>query len=135
MDAFWSKVDTTAGPDACWPWTACTNWKGYGLFRGRPSHRVAYERVVGAIPQGLVIDHLCRNRACTNPAHMEAVTNRENVLRSPIGLTAVNARKDRCIHGHPYTPENTVVTRLGRACRTCKNAWNREYMRTRRTHT
>lgn len=131
-EAFWSKADRSGGPGACWSWAGTINWKGYGRFSGQASHRVAYELMVGPIPGGLVIDHLCRNRACVNPAHMEPVSNRENILRSPVAVTAVNARKERCDHGHAYTPENTVTSRLGRACRKCKNAWNREYMRMRR---
>mgnify|MGYP001009386135 CR=1 FL=1 len=88
-----------------------------GVVHG--AHRVMYTAFVGPIPGGLQIDHLCRNRACVNPAHLEAVTSSENKRRGS-SPAAINARKTRCNHGHLYTPENTYVTKLGsRACRTC----------------
>jgi hypothetical protein len=109
----------------CWLWTAATNADGYGLlWRGNRSylmaHRASYELHVGPIPEGLTIDHLCRNRRCINPAHLEPVTNRTNVLRGA-GITAQNAAKTHCIHGHPYDEQNTYLRRDGaRACRICK---------------
>jgi hypothetical protein len=83
---------------------------------------VAYELAIGPIPEGLTIDHLCRNRGCVNPAHLEAVTNRTNLLRGD-GIAALNARKTHCKRGHEFTPENTYVWREGtRACRACHTA-------------
>jgi hypothetical protein len=88
---FWSKVDRTGD---CWKWTAGLTGSGYGRFRWDggevAAHRFAYELLVGAIPDGLQIDHLCRNRACVNPAHMEPITQRENILRG-VGRAALNA--------------------------------------------
>ena len=82
----------------------------------------------GPIPEGLTLDHLCRVRACVNPAHLEPVTLRENTLRSPSAPTAINARKTECLRGHAFTPENTWVHRSRRCCRECKRSW------WRRTH-
>lgn len=107
-ERFWAKVDKT---ETCWLWTAGRNRDGYGLFssqRGgqRSAHRIAYEWERGPIPDGLQIDHLCRVTSCVNPAHLEAVTGRVNMLRG-FAPPAINARKTHCINGHEFTPENT----------------------------
>lgn len=84
------------------------------------AHRYVYERMRADIPDGLVIDHLCRNRACINPWHLEPVTQRTNVLR---GALAGRNKPTSCKHGHPYTPENSYYTPQGiRSCRTCIRA-------------
>lgn len=106
---FWTLVDKNH-PSGCWVWGGSKS-KGYGSFyiRGHKNlrvHRIAYTLLKGPIPVGLTIDHLCRNRACCNPDHLEPVTNRENVLRG-VGVTAVHARQTHCVNGHPFTPENT----------------------------
>ena len=129
-DRFWSKVDRT-DQDGCWPWLAYTNGDGYGVFNidnRTPvrAHRVAYELLVGPIPDGLTLDHLCRNWACCNPAHLEPVPNRTNVLRG-IGKTAANAAKSVCKRGHPFAGENLHITEDGkRRCRACHALWRRE---------
>lgn len=118
-DRFWSRVDADGD---CWEWTGSTR-EGYGAvrFRGRNTlaHRVSYEHLVGPIPEGLELDHLCRNRRCVNPDHLEPVTHRENLLRGP-SFSAKNARKSHCLRGHPFDEWNTWRDRKGsRHCRAC----------------
>lgn len=88
----------------------------------KTAHRLVYESMVGPIPEGLVLDHLCRNRCCVNPDHLEPVTQRENVLRGQ-GVAAKNAAKTHCPRGHEYDDENTGFTGEGhRYCRACNKA-------------
>lgn len=117
-----SKIEVQ--DDGCWIWTANRLPKGYGQLgwegATRYSHRVVYELLVGPIPKGLQIDHLCRVRECCNPAHLEPVTCQEN-LRRGMGGTGVNARKTHCIHGHEFTPENTYHPPKRPHVRGCKS--------------
>lgn len=113
----------------CWIWTAHASRGGYGRVvlggKVRQAHRVVYELLSGEIPAGLQIDHLCRNRLCVNPAHLEPVTQQVNFERAG---PRYNALKTRCIRGHPFDTENTVKDRRGkRFCRACRAIYRKRY--------
>lgn len=135
-----SDLPVVVDDNGCWVWQKTLNG-GYGQFgikdgsrksgwRTVRAHRYTYELFVGPIPNGLVIDHLCRNRACCNPAHLEPVTNRVNCLRGESPL-AENARKTHCQNGHELSGWNLIVHErpLGpqRNCRECLYASIRAY--------
>lgn len=129
-DRFWRRV-VVDGQTGCWNWTGGKTPGGYGrIGRFDYTHRLTYKTLVGRIPDGLQIDHLCRNRACCNPEHLEPVTQRENILRSPVALAAINARKTHCKRGHEFTSANTVIVPRGRKCRTCMEQRQRDYRET-----
>lgn len=125
---FWAKVEKTTD---CWSWLGTITRGGYGMFWLSPmrrmvsAHRYAYELVKEPIPVGLAIDHLCRNRRCVNPDHLEVVTSRENVLRGA-SVPADNHRKTCCVRGHALAGENLLIDKLGRRiCVTCRRTWER----------
>lgn len=96
-----------------------------GSVKTASAHRVSYEAFIGPVPDGLILDHLCRVRHCVNPWHLEPVTGTENVLRG-VGPTAINARKTHCIHGHPFDDRNTILDGRGyRHCLTCRVAYTK----------
>lgn len=112
---FWTKVDRT---QTCWLWTGAVNDSGYGVILGPDSkhlvyaHRVAYEKLVGPVPEDKQLDHLCRVRRCVNPAHVEPVTHLENIQRGTRART-------HCRRGHEYNPTNTYYYPSGRQCKLC----------------
>lgn len=132
-ERFWKRVNKT---DSCWLWTGpLSNW-GYGKIQVEgvsvPAHRFAYTLLVGPIPAGHHIDHLCRVRACVNPSHLEPVTIRENTLRG-VGVCARAAKATQCPQGHAYSPDNTRINTKGsRECRTCGRDRSREHERRKR---
>lgn len=121
----------------CWNWMRHVDEDGYGRVKSkwklRSAHRTIYELLIGKIPDGLVLDHLCRNRKYVNPAHLEPVTNFENIMRG-VGLAVTNRVKTNCPGGHPYDEATTgQKTRngkaVGRYCRICQNARVRDRKR------
>lgn len=139
-ERFAARVTEVAAPEGfdlpCWQWDVLRPDTGYGDFydgRAWLAHRWSYEHHVGPIPEGLEIDHLCRNRGCVNPAHLEPVTPRENTHRG-FGPSAQCARQTHCKRGHEFTDENTYRYPHGaRACRTCKREHDRRYDAGRRS--
>lgn len=115
----------------CWVWTGIKDKLGYGNFgfhgRKHTAHRASYLLLIGDIPEGLDVDHLCRNPSCVNPSHLEPVTRSENIRR---GFSHERA-KTHCPQGHPYSGENLAVLSTGhRRCRTCmaahRKAWKKK---------
>ena len=130
---FWAKVDKI--PGGCWVWAGAISSCGYGNFlhdgKTWRAHRWSYAAIVGSVPDGLVLDHLCRNRACVNPDHLEPVVQRENVMRGiGPGLAKIqNVDQTYCKHGHPLFGGNLYVQpRTGyRYCRACQKRHAAKY--------
>lgn len=135
-DRFWQKVNRT---ESCWIWAGAVLENGYGYAwdgtRARLAHRFSYELTTGAIPEGLVIDHLCRVRACVNPAHLEPVTQSENIRRGDGPRVQKERRQGQthCLRGHPLSGDNLRVDKRGRrSCRECFRVGDRLRKRAKR---
>lgn len=119
--------------DGCWLYAGKMNAYGYGFITsGRKlramAHRAMYETIIGPIPEGLQLDHLCRVTQCINPDHLEPVTPRVNVLRSH-SVTSAKARQTHCKRGHPFNDRNTYRHENHRRCRVCMRDLRRERYR------
>ena len=123
---FFAKVDKLKS--GCWVWKGSTvrgrSGLRYGQFwHGKKlhiAHRISYQHNVAPIPEGLTIDHVCRNTLCVNPNHLRVLSLRDNILAGT-GPTARNAKKTHCPQGHPLSGDNLRAGRIGRECRICNN--------------
>ncbi len=133
-ERFWAKVMPEPN-SSCWFWLASLTDRGYGVWKWKGRcrvHRITYVAFVGEVPAGLELDHLCRNRGCCNPAHLEAVTHLENMRR-------VAATKTHCPRGHAYDGANTYTYTGGgqgtyrqRTCRACNAMFSAVYRNKRK---
>lgn len=125
------RASVTIDERGCWVWQKSTLAGGYGQIwvgsrtdgtrRRQVAHRASYEAFVGPVPDGLFLDHLCRNRACVNPDHLEPVSTQTNIRRG-VAPPAINAAKTHCKRGHEFTLENTYMNQGKRYCRQCRAA-------------
>lgn len=128
LPRFWAKV--VKQPGGCWEWIGARKTHGYGNFcpertRTVLAHRYAWEIMVGPIPDGMTLDHLCKNRACVNPEHLQVVSGSENQRRAHQGR-----ERALCDKGHALLGENVIVVNGSRRCRICKEAYQRPARRT-----
>lgn len=143
IDRFWSKIDRSGGPAACWPWIAGHNRDGYGSFRvddhTELAHRVAWAEANGPVPDGMDVLHTCDNPPCCNPRHLFLGTAADNARDSVAKGRHQAARKTECKHGHPFDEVNTLVEivtgkRICLACRADRaRRWRIQHLERART--
>lgn len=130
-ERFWIRVDASGD---CWDWTGAHLAEGYGVIQvnGKPvgAHRYAWMTLVGPIPDGYELDHLCRRPSCVNPDHLEPVTPAENQRRG-YGLSGRNARKTACPRGHAYSGKDYAGRRI---CHACQRERQRAYRERQALH-
>jgi len=128
LERFYDYIEKT---NSCWNWTGPDRPNGYGrfcvLYKTYSAHRFSYLLFKGQIPEGLSIDHLCRNRKCVNPDHLELVTTKENLFRSDETRASINKNKQQCLRGHPYDSQNTYIHNNKRYCKICVRENVRKY--------
>lgn len=121
-ERFWAKVQVT---ESCWVWTAAMDGHGYGAFwyqrKVAKAYRAAYEMFVGPVPEGMQLDHLCRNRACVNPAHLEPVSQQVNIARGA-SPSAISVRTNACSRGHDLSSAAVRRPDGRRYCGECRRA-------------
>lgn len=131
-DRFMEKVFMVP-ESTCWFWTGYHDRDGYAMssINDVPlaAYRMAYKLFVGELTKGMCLDHICRQRGCVNPKHMEEVTSKENTRRSPIAPAAINAQKTHCPRGHELTEGNIVTSMKGRNCLICNRVKDAERKR------
>jgi len=133
---FWDRVKKRHS-NFCWDWLGLKNERGYGRFwmngKLRKAHVVAYGWLIGRIPEGMELDHLCRNTSCVNPSHLQPVTHAENVRRGA-SPAAKNQARAKCVNGHPFSGKNLYLYKgIHRHCRTCRaTRSNRRWRETKR---
>jgi hypothetical protein len=127
MQDILTKIHVTNS--SCWEWLGRINEDGYGKYGNFYIHRIVYEFYNDVIPEEL--DHLCRNRSCCNPTHLQEVSHRVNILRGQ-GVCAINARKTHCKRGHEFTKENTLLVKNGRNCKSCRAITNSKWQKENR---
>ena len=129
----------------CWEWNGAKASEGYGHIRVGSrrdgssrlvgTHILVYKALIGEVPEGKELDHLCRNHPCCNPDHLEPVTRRENALRGDVGIYMIQkgASQTHCLRGHLFDEANTYVDKHGkRSCKTCRRVAFREWKRRRK---
>lgn len=133
---FWNKIDPQ--PNGCWNRIGCTDGNGYSRVqlerRSFSGHRAAYTWTKGPIPDGLFLDHLCRNRRCVNPDHLEPVSHDENMARG------MRPNQTHCKWGHEYTPANTGWLKrpngkVSRDCHICRLRYKKQQRERKRAAT
>ncbi len=133
-ERFWPKIEVA--DSGCWEWRGAIS-SGYGRIRieghTRLAHRWAYEDAYGPVPNGLELDHLCKNTRCVRPSHLEAVSHLANMQRGDLSGNGGSKPHSHCSRGHRWTAVNSAKShRTGRCCRICKNEAGRRYREDRR---